>query len=121
MTTTNIVKRGIILVLEGRQLFPRLSVLANLKLGAVLRWDKEGVNGDPGRGFPPFSQAPGTTQSEGGNLKRGRTANACNRTRSYGASLYGLAVSRLTPMAIEQLGETIKSVNKRGVSVVLVE
>ena len=46
--TSEIVKRGIILVPEGRQLFPYLSVLSNLKLGASLRKDREGIASQPG-------------------------------------------------------------------------
>src|SRR5512136_1326412 len=42
--TSDIVKRGIILVPEGRQLFPYLSVLNNLKLGASLRRDRDGIS-----------------------------------------------------------------------------
>ena len=41
LSTNSIVKRGIVLVPEGRQLFPYLTVLANLKLGATLRSDGE--------------------------------------------------------------------------------
>jgi len=37
------VKKGIVLVPEGRQLFPYLSVITNLKLGATLRRDKAGI------------------------------------------------------------------------------
>jgi branched-chain amino acid transport system ATP-binding protein len=43
--TNDIVRRGIILVPEGRQLFPYLSVLSNLNLGATLRKDNEPGDG----------------------------------------------------------------------------
>ena len=43
LPVNQIVKRGLILVPEGRQLFPYLSVLANLKLGASLRKDTDGI------------------------------------------------------------------------------
>src|SRR5512136_2226614 len=42
--TTEIVRLGISLVPEGRQLFPYLSVMSNLKLGATLRKDKDGID-----------------------------------------------------------------------------
>ncbi len=38
-----IVERGIVMVPEGRRVFPNLSVLENLKVGAYLRKDKEGI------------------------------------------------------------------------------
>ena len=46
LPTTDIVKRGIVVVPEGRQLFPYLTVLSNLKLGASLRKDAGGINRD---------------------------------------------------------------------------
>jgi branched-chain amino acid transport system ATP-binding protein len=42
--TKDIVKMGLVLVPEGRQLFPYLSVLSNLKLGASLRRDRAEIN-----------------------------------------------------------------------------
>ena len=43
LDTADRVKRGIVLVPEGRQLFPYLPVITNLKLGATVRRDKDGV------------------------------------------------------------------------------
>ena len=46
LPTTEIVARGITLVPEGRRVFPNLSVLENLKIGAFLREDKDGIQED---------------------------------------------------------------------------
>ena len=46
MPTDEIVKRGIVLVPEGRRVFPNLTVLENLRIGAYLRNDKEGIEAD---------------------------------------------------------------------------
>ena len=43
LETADRVKKGIVLVPEGRQLFPYLSVMTNLKLGATLRRDRAGI------------------------------------------------------------------------------
>ncbi len=43
LETADRVKKGIVLVPEGRQLFPYLSVITNLKLGATLRRDRAGI------------------------------------------------------------------------------
>ena len=40
MNTQKIVDRGIVLVPEGRRVFPNLTVLENLRIGAYLRTDK---------------------------------------------------------------------------------
>ena len=44
LKTTDIVKLGIVLIPEGRQLFPYLSVLNNLRLGASLCKDKNDID-----------------------------------------------------------------------------
>ena len=46
LSTADIVKSGIVLVPEGRRVFPNLTVLENLKIGAYLRKDEEGVRND---------------------------------------------------------------------------
>src|SRR5208283_225905 len=46
LPTHEIVRRGIVHVPEARRLFPHMSVLANLKLGAYLRDDKAGIEAD---------------------------------------------------------------------------
>lgn len=46
LSTQEIVKRGITLVPEGRKVFPDLTVLENLKIGAYLRKDSDGIKRD---------------------------------------------------------------------------
>ncbi len=46
METIEIARLGIVHIPEGRRLFPYLSVLTNLKVGASLRKDKAGINQD---------------------------------------------------------------------------
>lgn len=81
-STTDIVKQGIVLVPEGRQLFPYLTVLSNLKLGASLR------KGPPRRGsrtgIPPLPRPRAETKPEGRHLERGRAADARHRQGSHG-------------------------------------
>jgi branched-chain amino acid transport system ATP-binding protein len=124
LPTTDIVKQGLVVVPEGRQLFLYLSVFSNLKLGATVRKDADGVAQDLEdvyRLFPILrkraSQKAGTLS--GGEqqmlaIGRGLMANPtllCMDEPSVG----------LAPIVIEQLGEVIKDINKRGVTVLLVE
>jgi branched-chain amino acid transport system ATP-binding protein len=44
--TDSLVKQGLIMVPEGRHIFPALTVLENLKMGAYLREDKLGIQND---------------------------------------------------------------------------
>jgi branched-chain amino acid transport system ATP-binding protein len=125
LPTTEIVRRGIVVVPEGRQLFPYLSVLANLRLGATLRKDNEGIERDLEdvvyRLFPRLRERSGQKAGtlSGGEqqmlaIGRGLMANPtllCMDEPSLG----------LAPIVIEQLGEVIKDINRRGVTVLLVE
>ena len=124
LPTTDIVKRGVIVVPEGRQLFPYLTVLSNLKLGASLRRDGEGIAHDLEdvyRLFPRLreraNQKAGTLSGgEQQMLAVGRGMMARPKLLCMDEPSLGLA-----PIVIEQLGEVIRDINKRGVTVLLVE
>jgi branched-chain amino acid transport system ATP-binding protein len=122
--TTDIVRLGISLVPEGRQLFPYLTVLSNLKLGASLRKDKDEINNSLQEVYKLFprllerrNQKAGTLSGgEQQMLAIGRGLMAQPKLLCMDEPSLGLA-----PIVIEQLGEVIKDINKRGVSVLLVE
>jgi branched-chain amino acid transport system ATP-binding protein len=122
--TSEIAKRGLILVPEGRQLFPYLSVLDNLYLGASLRKDKEKINNsleEVYKLFPPLreriNQKAGTLSGgEQQMLAIGRGLMADPKLLCMDEPSLGLA-----PIVIEHLCEVVKEINKRGVSLLLVE
>jgi branched-chain amino acid transport system ATP-binding protein len=122
--TTEIVRLGISLVPEGRQLFPYLSVLSNLKLGASLRRDKDGINNSLEEVYKLFPRL-----QERRNQKAGTLSGGEQQMLAIGRGLMArpklLCMDEpslgLAPIVIEQLGEVIKDINKRGVSVLLVE
>ncbi len=124
LDTDDIVKKGVVLVPEGRQLFPYLSVLSNLQLGASLRKNKDEINGaleDVYRLFPRLkerSSQKATTLSGGEQqmLAIGRGLMAKPRLLCMDEPSLGLA-----PIVVAQLGEVIKDINSKGVSVLLVE
>jgi branched-chain amino acid transport system ATP-binding protein len=124
MTTTEIVRRGIALVPEGRQLFPYLTVLTNLKLGASLRRDKEGIARDLESVYQLFPRLLERRNQKAGTLSGGeqqmvaigRGLMAKPKLLCMDEPSLGLA-----PIVIEQLGEVIKDINRNGVSVLLVE
>jgi branched-chain amino acid transport system ATP-binding protein len=124
MGTTGIVKLGIVQIPEGRWLFPYLTVLTNLKLGASLRKDKEGINKDLEGVFERFPRLKERRNQQAGTLSGGeqqmlaigRGLMAKPRLLLMDEPSLGLA-----PIVIEELGEVIKDINQGGVSVLLVE
>ena len=124
MSTTDIVKRGIVLVPEGRQLFPYLKVLSNLKLGASLRKDKAGIERDLEAVYHLFPRLKERIFQKAGTLSGGEQQMlAIGRGLMARPTLLCMDEPSLglAPIVIDQLGEAIKDINRRGVSVLLVE
>lgn len=124
MRTNEIVKRGLILVPEGRRLFPYLSVLTNLRLGASLVEDKDEIEKtlkDVYRLFPRLKERR--------NQKAGTLSGGEQQMVAIGRGLMGkpklLCMDEpslgLAPIVVEAVGEAIKDINAKGVTVLLVE
>jgi len=124
LPTTDIVKRGIVVVPEGRQLFPYLSVLSNLKLGASLRKDADGIARDLEDIYRLFPILRERAKQKAGTLSGGEQQMlAIGRGMMAKPALLCMDEPSLglAPIVIEQLGEVIKDINRRGVTVLLVE
>ena len=119
-----IVKRGIAQSPEGRRLFPRMSVLENLEMGAFQRSDRSGLREDMDRVFSLFprlaerkTQKAGTMSGgEQQMLAIGRALMAHPKLLLLDEPSMGLA-----PIFVERIFETIVEVNKQGTSILLVE
>lgn len=124
ISTQNIVRKGIVLVPEGRQLFPYMTVAENLMLGATLRTEKAAINKDMEYVLELFprlgerlSQKAGTLSGgEQQMLAIGRGIMANPKLLCLDEPSVGLA-----PVVIEQLKVAIPAINSRGVSIFLVE
>ena len=123
--TRDIVINGLVLVPEGRRLFPHMSVLKNLNLGTSRRDDKEGIKEDFEYVFNLFPKLKDRYKQKAGTLSGGeqqmvaiaRGIMAAPKLICLDEPSLGLA-----PVVIEQLSEAIKDMNKnKGLSILLVE
>jgi len=119
-----IVSLGIACVPEGRRLFPYMSVIANIKLGAYLRKDKVGIEADLEEVFRLFPRLKERHNQKAGSLSGGeqqmlaigRALMAKPKLLMMDEPSLGLA-----PIVINDLANTIKDINNSGVSILLVE
>jgi branched-chain amino acid transport system ATP-binding protein len=124
MTTTDVVKLGIVHIPEGRQLFPYLTVLSNLKLGASLRKDTDGISKDLEEIYKLFPILLERRNQNAGTLSGGEQqmlAIARGLMAKPRLLLMDEPSMGLAPIVVERLGEVIKDINGRGVSILLVE
>ena len=125
LPTQAIVQKGVVLVPEGRHLFPYLSVYKNLLLGASQRKDKDGVQADLEYVYKLFPKLIDRTKQKAGTLSGGEQQMLAV-ARGLMASPKLLCLDEpslgLAPVVIEQLGDSIREINEeKGMSILLVE
>jgi branched-chain amino acid transport system ATP-binding protein len=115
---------GIAHVPEGRRIFPRLTVLENLEMGAYLVTDKATINQRMEKVFQLFPRLKERLSQLGGTLSGGEQQMlAIARALMMGPQLLMLDEPSmgLAPIVVEQIFETIKELNNSGVTILLVE
>jgi branched-chain amino acid transport system ATP-binding protein len=120
----NIVQMGICQVPEGRLIFPLLTVMENLDLGAYLRKDKEDIKEDLERVFEYFPVLSDRRQQDGGTLSGGEQQMlAIGRALMARPKLLLLDEPSLglAPIVVDSIFDIIRQINEEGRTILLVE
>ena len=122
MDSSLIVSKGITLVPEGRRIFPDMTVLENLKIGAYLR--KDDLTEDLNWVFDLFPRLKERRRQVAGTLSGGEQQMlAMGRALMSNPRLLMLDEPSmgLAPILVEQIFDIIQELNKGGATILLVE
>jgi branched-chain amino acid transport system ATP-binding protein len=119
-----IVARGIVQVLEGRRIFPELSVEDNLKVAAHLMPDRSQLSAEMAKVFERFPRLRERRRQDGGTLSGGeqqmlafgRAMMARPRLLLLDEPTLGLA-----PIVVAEIMRTIVDLKNAGITILLVE
>jgi branched-chain amino acid transport system ATP-binding protein len=123
-TTSRRVAQGIAIVPEARRIFPRLTVMENLLMGAFTRRDKGEIDADLDRVLRMFPRL-GERRSQRGGTMSGGEQQMLAMARALMARPRFLCMDEpsmgLAPLLVEQQFETIQQLNRTGITVFVVE
>jgi branched-chain amino acid transport system ATP-binding protein len=120
----DIVKMGISQSPEGRRIFPHMTVLENLEMGAFQRKDRAGIKEDLDRVYGLFPRLAERKSQRGGTLSGGEQ-QMCAIGRALMARPKLLMLDEpsmgLAPIFVEKIFEIVGEINQQGTTILLVE
>lgn len=124
LNSQQIVENGITLVPEGRRVFPNLTVLENLQIGAYLRNDKDGIAEDIRWIYDLFPRLEERSWQMAGTLSGGeqqmlavgRALMSRPKVLMMDEPSLGLA-----PLIIKDIFNIIQEINRQGMTILLIE
>ena len=117
-------RKGLVMVPEGRGIFPQLTVEENLAMGAYARDDRAAIASDRERVFTLFPRLKERRRQTGGTLSGGEQQMlAIGRALMSRPRLLLLDEPSmgLAPLMVEKIFEVIRAIASEGVTMLLVE
>ena len=123
-TPDAVVRMGVVHSPEGRRIFPRMTVLENLEMGAFARSDGAAIREDLEQVFDLFPRLRERRSQKGGTLSGGEQQMlAIGRALMAGPKVLLLDEPSmgLSPIFVDTIFSVISDINKRGVPILLIE
>ena len=120
----SMVRQGLVMVPEGRGIFPQLTIEENLYMGAYTRTDKDGVAQDLEGVFTRFPRLAERRKQTAGTLSGGEQQMlAMGRAILSQPKLLLLdePTMGLAPIMVDKIFEVIADISQRGVTILLIE